>query len=551
MTISNNDSGDKKRSAKYEEKTLAKNTFYSLLTSYSNYAFSIITVFFIARLIPKEEWDFLILTTSLLSILTIVLIFFPPGLELSIIYYASKFKALNQNRKLKSFIINSLILKLTFTIIIFFLGFVIFYIFIDIFTLKFENYLYLFYLLSPLILINGLSPILGHITQSLNMFKLNYILLVIKNIIYIGGLTYLFFIADSASVYDIALILIISMAIPFILHFTVIIIILKFKIKNAEEEAVSLKESIIKIYKYGSSLTAVSFIGTFNTEMQTQLVGFFEVPSMVTGYYIANRYNSIPALAIASFSKPLTIYYIRLINMKRMKQIKKIYNLLFNYSLILFLLITGILFFFVDIFLFLLYGESYLTFSVLLKITLFLPIFSIQNSFLGSYFMASNNVKQLSVISLATGVFKLAFFAIGMIFFDIIIAIIFAIVANVINMVINTLILNKFNIRLKIIKPLVIFSSFFISVFTATLLNTFFLNDIYLVILKMLNLSFFQYFHLPSLCLYLIIFIILIIAFKILTRSDIEKIDSIFIKDSLPHRLIRKGLNISKKFVRA
>ena len=49
----NNKSMDKKRESIIEEKVLAKNTFYSLLTSSSNFFFSILTVFFIARLYPR------------------------------------------------------------------------------------------------------------------------------------------------------------------------------------------------------------------------------------------------------------------------------------------------------------------------------------------------------------------------------------------------------------------------------------------------------------------------------------------------------------------
>ena len=225
--------------------------------------------------------------------------------------------------------------------------------------------------------------------------------------------------------------------------------------------------------------------------------------------------------------------------------------MLFNYSLILFLLITGILFFTVDIFLFVVYGESYLSFSVLLKLSLFIPIFTIQDSFLGAYFLASNKVKQVSFISLANGLFKLTFFAIGIIFFNIIGAVIFLIIANLIVMVIYTLILRKLNIKLKIGKPIIILLLFFISLFTPILLNTLFLNEIYLNILKNLNLSFFQYFSLPSLLIYFIIFLSSMILFKIIAKTDIEKIEYLFIKDNFSHRLIRKGLKISKKLLRA
>ena len=547
----NNKSMDKKRESKREEKILAKNTFYSLLTSSSNFFFSIITVFFIARLISKDEWSLLILVTSLISIFTLILVFLPPSAGLSVIYYASKFKALNQNNKLKSFIKNSLILRIGFTLIIYFLNISIFWYFRDFFSLNQSEYIYIFYLLSPLIIINGIAQITDSIAQSLNLFRLIYLWLVIKNVIYIGGLIYLYFFFDYTKVYNIAIILLFSILIPFILNFTLIIILVKFRIKKTDEEGESLKETFKKIYKYGSYLTILHFTGTFYNEMTTQQVGFYETKSLVTGYHIANRYNSIPTLAILSFSRPLTIYYIRLISKKQTGKIRRIYNLLFNYSLILFLLITGILFFTVDIFLFVLYGESYLSFSVILKLCLFIPIFTIQDSFVGSYFLASNKVKQISFISLANGLFKLTLFAIGIIFFKIIGAVIFLIIANLIIMVIYTLILRKLNVKLKIRTPLIILLLFFISLFTPLLINTLFLNEIYLYILKNLNLSFFQYFSLPSLWIYFMIFLSSMIVFKIFTKSDIEKIESIFSKDNFSHRLIRIGLKISKKFVRA
>jgi len=550
MINSNNESEEKNRETKREEKILVKNTFYSLFTSFSNFAFSIITVFFIARLISKNDWGLLILATSLISIFTLILVFLPPSLGLSIIFYASEFKALNQNRKLKSFIKNALILRILFVIIIFFLSILIFWIFKEVFSLNQIEYIYIFLLLCPQIIINGITEVFSSIAQSLNLFKLNYFSLLIKNIIYIGGLIYLYFIVDSVKVYHIAAIIIISMLIPFILHFTIILIILKFKIKKTDEGIESFRETFKKIYKYGSYLTTINFIGRFHTEMITQLIGFYEPTSIVSGYNIANRYNSIPTLTITSIFRPLTIYSIRLISKKRLVQIKRLFNLLFSYLLILLLLITGVLFFSVDIFLFVLYGESYLTFSILVKLFLFLPIFSMQNSFFDSYFMASNKVRKLSVIALATGSFKLAFFAVGIIFFNIIIAVIFSLVASLVIMVVHILILIKFNITIRMKKPLIIYSVFFISLFVSSILDKLFLNDIYIFILKKINLSFFQYLNLPSLGLYLLIFLGLIIVLKILSHSDIEKIESIFIKDNFSHRFIRKGLKISKKFVR-
>ena len=183
MSISSNNSLDTTKKSNKEEKILAKNTFYSLLTNSSNFLFSIITVFIIARLISKDDWSILILATSLVTIFSLALIFLPPSLGLSIIYYATEFKALNQNNKFKSFIKNSLILRTLFGSIIFFITILIFLTFENFFTLNRKDYVIIFFLLSPQIIMNGLSDVFNSAAQTLNMFKLNYILLLIKNAI--------------------------------------------------------------------------------------------------------------------------------------------------------------------------------------------------------------------------------------------------------------------------------------------------------------------------------------------------------------------------------
>ena len=174
-----------------------------------------------------------------------------------------------------------------------------------------------------------------------------------------------------------------------------------------------------------------------------------------------------------------------------------------------------------------------------------------QNSFFDSYFMASNKVKQLSIVSLVTGFFKLGFFTIGIIFFNIIIAMFFTIIASLVIMIIHMLILKRVSITLKIKKILIIYSVFFIALFVSSVLDNLFLNNIYILTLEKINLSFFRYLNMPSLGLFLFIFLSITIILKIFTHSDIEKIESLFIKDNFSHRFIRKGLKISKKIMRS
>ncbi|MFX0105646.1 MAG: hypothetical protein ACFE75_09155, partial [Candidatus Hodarchaeota archaeon] len=145
---------------KREQKKLIKGSLYSFMTNYGTQIFSLITSFFIARLITQELWGILILATSFISIAGIILSFLPPGLDFSIHYYVSVYSALNQNSKVKRVIRNSIILRVLSSIPIYLLTNMIIIIFLNFFNFKLNNYSNILFILSPMILISGLDSIL-------------------------------------------------------------------------------------------------------------------------------------------------------------------------------------------------------------------------------------------------------------------------------------------------------------------------------------------------------------------------------------------------------
>jgi len=533
-----------------EHKILAKNSLYSFIQTYGNFIFSIITASIIAKTISQYEWQYLILTLSLIGILLTFLSFLSPSLGGSIIYYISGYYALNHNTKLRSFTRNAIILRILFLIPIFLLSILIFTIFLEIFKISLGEYYYLFYLLSPLIIINTLDGILRELTRALNMFRINLFLLIIHNIIYIGGLLFLFFYIESNKLIFIGIIYLIAATIPFIINCFLIYFKFKFKIKKTEEEGVTFKECVKLIYNYGSYLSIIEGYSAFCLNIKPIFVGVYEVEGMVTGYHIAKRYNSVSTANISPLSRPLSISFTRLYSKEQFDQIQKIYNSIFKYTLFIFLLGTGFLYFMADFFLFLVYGESYLIYSLLVKLSLISIIFTIQDSFLGSFLIASKKVKTLTVIVLIFGSIQLAFFAIGLILYGIIGSIVFSIIAFIITLICYTIILNKNKIKLKSKKTFQFYAIFFISLLSASILETILLKDIYLGILRNLDLLFFQYFNPLSFGLFFIIFIFLSIFLKIITISDIELIESFFIRDSYSHKKIRNILSFSKRFLR-
>ena len=64
-----------------------------------------------------------------------------------------------------------------------------------------------------------------------------------------------------------------------------------------------------------------------------------------------------------------------------------------------------------------------------------------------------------------------------------------------------------------------------------------------------LNLIAFQYLKILSIIIFLIVFLSLTIIFKIFSGSDIENIEAVFTKDNVMQKIIRKSLNILRKFL--
>ncbi|MHA1479620.1 MAG: hypothetical protein ACTSPU_15610, partial [Promethearchaeota archaeon] len=150
-----------------DHRKFAKSAFYSLFNSYGIFIFQIIISFFMARLISKELWGFLLLAMSYISIVSLILSFFPPALTFSLNYYIPRYVTLNKNNKLKRMIQVGLYLKAVFALIIFFISLIIFFILQPFFATYLLGYTNLLFLLSPLIFIMGLSTLLDSIYQGL------------------------------------------------------------------------------------------------------------------------------------------------------------------------------------------------------------------------------------------------------------------------------------------------------------------------------------------------------------------------------------------------
>jgi len=532
-----------------DHRILAKNTFYSFLFSYGKFLFALISSFIIARIISPETWGFLILTLSIVNMFSFFMLFLPPSLGLSFHYYIPRYRALNQNSKIKSLVLNSLIMRLVFLIPIFFLSLLVFNIFFTFFKISLQNYTHLFYILSPLIAINSFDKTFNDLSRALNKFQVVFMLLVVKYVVNIGGLILLFLFIEIIEVEMIAVIALLSSLIPFIINIIYILYILH-KIDKTEEEVLTFKETFKLLYKYGSILTLNTFIDSFYTEFTIQSIGFSIDTEFVTGFNLARHYRDVSSEAVRSLNRPLTISFSELYSVKRFNQIERIFKVVFSYSLFLLLLLTGLLFFVVEFFLSIVYGESYLKFSLIVKLMLISTIFSLPGGFFFSLLKVSDKIKYLTPISIIFYSIQILLFLLGLIFYGIEGSIIGMIIAGMLIFISLIFLIKKlYKIKLHYRKHISPYLIFFISIGITLILENLFLSEFNSLVLESLNLHLIKHFKFSSIIVFVFFYLLLIILLKVFTSEDIENLELFFNKDNFLHKLIRKGLKLLKRII--
>jgi len=531
-----------------DHRKFAKSAFYSLFNSYGIFIFQIIISFFMARLISQELWGFLLLAMAYINIVSLILSFFPPALTFSFNYYIPRYVALNQKNNLKRMIKAGLYLKAIFAVIIFFISLIIFYLLKPFFATYLLGYTNLLFLLSPLIFIMGLSTLLDSIYQGLFKYKLIFLLTLLKFSFYVSALI-ICLIFGITNLELIALLNLLSFLIPFLVS-SLIFIKIYLNIKPTGEPKDSFKNILSKITKYGTPLSINIFLNETWKQIQTPIIGGYEPLSTITGFTISKYYSHISLTAAASFSNPLITSFSSLDVKKKHNQITQIYNMTFKYSLFLMLLISGALYILTDFFLVLVYGESYLIYSTIVKLYLITIIFSVLGNILIPLLNAKNKIKILPILTTINLFIMIPSFFIGIVFYGIIGAIIGLIISKFIVFLIQLLISIKIgNVTIKINKIFFQYLIFFISLFLAVILEDILFREIRINVLQNLNLLFLKNLSVLGLISFLLMYFLLNILFKIFSRKEIEFLEALLSTDKFPYRVIKRLLKFLKRIL--
>jgi O-antigen/teichoic acid export membrane protein len=227
------------------------------------------------------------------------------------------------------------------------------------------------------------------------------------------------------------------------------------------------------------------------------------------------------------------------------------FRITFHYFTFLILIITGFIYFFIDFFLLVVYGYSFLDYSILLKLMIITIIFGVQETLFFSLLRSGDKIKYIIPVSLILVLIRLSSFLLGIIFFDILGALIALVIANIIDFIIIAVLNYKiFNIKLNLMKTFLQYIIFFVALGITLLLEYLFLKQINYLILSSLNLLIFRRIEFLSLFTFLLIYFLLNYIFKIFSRADIENLEKFFDKEGFFHRLIRKVLKFLKRIIR-
>ena len=531
-------------------KTLVKNTLFSIFLSYGTFIISLLTSYLFARMITRDEWGILILVTSIISIFSILVNFLPPGTIFAMNFYIPRYRANKELTKLKHFILKTFYLRILGIVIIFSIAMIIFGIFNSNFANFLNNHLTLLYILSLLIILSNLDSYFSAFLIGFNLFKTNLLFFIIKAFSNLIPLLFYFFIFKIITIETIALINVISLILPLIAEFFIFILKMP-KLESERENGLSFAKVIRKIVKYGSFFRIENLMSDLWRETQTQAIGGFESTEIVTGYNISRNYTHISNLFVSSLTSPLIYSFSSLDYKEDFDKIMRMFKTILNYSLYLFLLLTGIFFFLSEFFLSFVYGDDYVQYASIIRLMQISSIISIYPSLFGILLRTTNKIKILAIMTMIAFPINVIFVFTGLIYFGIYGMLYAIILINLLLLITEiglTIKIMKINLEYK--KMLGLFLSFFVAVFLTITLNNLIFDEVSKQLWSLSNLLIFEYFNIFNILSFTIIFIVLNIIFKSFSKKDLEYIEMLFTKDKTTHKFIKKLLNVIKKFLR-
>lgn len=491
-------------------------------------------------LISPEEWGFLLLSLSFISIAGFFSGLIPPGAEGTIYYYIPHLKSQGEdkNYEIRKFmfhfyklrIISSSIGYISFLFIIFFSG-------LD------NKLLQITLILSPNIILTKILNLNHAIFLANQKFKIVFLINFLMILtISIGNITVFFLKIEQPLIY-ITYVNLFSIIIPFIFSIFFLIPLIPKKQENINPSSYDLNFS--KLHKtYGLHLV---FANIFS-----QISGLtINLLFLNFGFIVYITYISMCEKAVAytlNFSSSNKSSYLSIfaeINyQKNPEDFKRTFYQLFKYLSIFVCVVSAFLFYFMEVYITIIYSEIYLIILIGIQIYLFNTFSRFINRNLLLIIQATNYNKITSIYSFIQMIAGVSLTIIGILFSDFVILVILYLISSYLLNIITILIINKIiGFRLRFSQLYYAFILYLIS-FIFTLPFAYFIS--------------FQIFSNPlidtiinsaiRLSMFFIIFYLFIYFSKFITREEFRKLTNLLPIFNLNYRYTQKLVKIIEKF---
>lgn len=523
---------------------LAESSSYNLMGVYFTFILGILNTFFIARLLLPEKWAIIILTINLVYICVFVCNLFPPNAQDSIKYYIPHLISLEMDEntgKRRNFI--SHVFKIRFLSC-----FIVYIIYILIaFIANLESViLEIILIMSPMILFDIFKNLNKAVLLAFQKFKKAFIIDITYSVNATVGLFLIYYYRPDNPLNFVAYSYLIASIISFIVSIILIIPILPAKKRYALTSPQYKQDFLLVHKKYGAYLTLSDVFIQIS-----YLVVYFLFINYSPIYFIT--WLTILEISVSSalyFSSANPSVYVSIfseINYQKDPEtfISNFYKL--NKFLMLFVcVIVGIMIFFVEIYISIIYSDQYLILILWMQIYL-ITTFSriiIKNLFILT--QSTNNTMLNAKISFIQMIFNITSAIFALIFFSLrALLILFLLNSFLIVFIAFYFVNKKLDIKLKSLfffKPLIIFIASFIIVFPFVIFVNF-------TILRGYHFSNIFINDLINFILFVIVFYILFYFTRVLTKEEFNQLVDIVPILHSKNKIIQKFVQIIEKFL--
>ena len=350
-----------------DQRKIVRSGTFSLFTIYSTFLLSLLNTILMARLLSPENWGILLFALTVISTASFFCTFFPPGVEGTLQYYVPLFKQDKDDNSLRNFIFHAYKTRLCLMIFVFIIFHLIIY-FLNLNMLITQSLI----IISPMIIIAVLQNLNNSLLLAFQKFKKVFIINFLNPIIYVIGNLIIYLEGLNNPLILIAFIYVFSSSISCFFSIIYIIRVIPRKRTGSTKSTSSIQNIKYRDIhtKYGLYLTLSGITSNVIGFITTSLFLVFGVIAYITFLTICYTFIEFAENFSGSAKGSFTSIFSEIKIKKGSHEFKTLIYQINKYLLFSVSLIVGILFFFMEIIIVLIYTEIYL--FVILGIQLFL-----------------------------------------------------------------------------------------------------------------------------------------------------------------------------------